>query len=207
MSAADFATSRRGGITRECLAYARAAMRSGHGYQAAAAMIGCSEITLRERLPDMRPARQPIPRYSPRTPPAPVVCINAPLPEIVVAKPVNPNQRAASQVRRPGHKIMARDILDLVGFHYGIAPTVMISAKRSRPIARPRQRAWLLIREYRPNVSLPEIGRLTGGRDHTTVLHGIRHIAELAATSPEEAAELDALRAIIEARIADGVAG
>lgn len=207
MSAADFATSRRGGITRECLAYARAAMKAGNGYQAAAAMIGCSEITLRERLPDMRPARRPIPYYKPRPALSAVVSVDAPLPSIVEGKPVNPDQRAVAQIKRPGHQIMARDILDLVGKHYGVTPAVMVSARRSRPVARCRQRAWFLIREYRPNVSLPEIGRLTGGRDHTTVLHGVRLVADLVATVPEEAAELDTLRALIDARIADGVAG
>ena len=54
----------------------------------------------------------------------------------------------------------------------------LISSGRSRSIARPRQIAMSLAKEL-TNHSLPEIGKAFGGRDHTTVLHACRKIAEL----------------------------
>ena len=54
----------------------------------------------------------------------------------------------------------------------------MMSKRRSRSVARPRQIAMALAREL-TNHSLPEIGNAFGGRDHTTVLHACRKIDEL----------------------------
>ena len=54
----------------------------------------------------------------------------------------------------------------------------MLSKKRSRSIARPRQVAMSLAKELTSH-SLPEIGDAFGGRDHTTVLHACRKIREL----------------------------
>jgi len=54
----------------------------------------------------------------------------------------------------------------------------MHSKKRTRAIARPRQVAMFLAKELTPS-SLPSIGEAFGGRDHTTVLHACRTIAEL----------------------------
>ena len=54
----------------------------------------------------------------------------------------------------------------------------MLSKRRSRSVARPRQVAMALAKEL-TNKSLPEIGDGFGGRDHTTVLHACRKIAEL----------------------------
>jgi len=54
----------------------------------------------------------------------------------------------------------------------------MFSQKRTRDIARPRQVAMWLARELTPH-SLPEIGDAFGGRDHTTVMHACRTIADL----------------------------
>jgi chromosomal replication initiator protein len=57
----------------------------------------------------------------------------------------------------------------------------MLSRRRSRNIARPRQMAMALTKELTEH-SLPEIGDAFGGRDHTTVLHACRKIAELCDT-------------------------
>ena len=61
---------------------------------------------------------------------------------------------------------------------YKIKVADMYSQKRTRAIARPRQVAMWLARDLTPH-SLPEIGDAFGGRDHTTVLHACRTIAEL----------------------------
>jgi chromosomal replication initiator protein len=54
----------------------------------------------------------------------------------------------------------------------------MLSKRRSRSIARPRQVAMSIAKEL-TNHSLPEIGESFGGRDHTTVLHACRKVKEL----------------------------
>lgn len=56
---------------------------------------------------------------------------------------------------------------------YGIEFDQMISDRRSKHLVVPRQHAMWAIREY-TKLSLPAIGRVLGGRDHTTVLHGCR---------------------------------
>ena len=65
-----------------------------------------------------------------------------------------------------------------VAEYYKIRASDLLSAKRSRTIARPRQVAMTLAKEL-TNHSLPEIGEAFGGRDHTTVLYATRKIAEL----------------------------
>ena len=65
-----------------------------------------------------------------------------------------------------------------VAEYYKIKVSEMYSKKRSRTVARPRQIAMALAKELTP-LSLPDIGEAFGGRDHTTVLHACRKIAEL----------------------------
>ena len=62
--------------------------------------------------------------------------------------------------------------------YYKIKIADLLSKRRSRSVARPRQVAMALSKEL-TNHSLPEIGDAFGGRDHTTVLHACRKIAEL----------------------------
>ncbi|MBL4833530.1 MAG: chromosomal replication initiator protein DnaA [Pseudomonas sp.] len=65
-----------------------------------------------------------------------------------------------------------------VAEYYKIKVSDVLSKRRSRSVARPRQVAMALSKEL-TNHSLPEIGDAFGGRDHTTVLHATRKIAEL----------------------------
>lgn len=68
-----------------------------------------------------------------------------------------------------------------VAEYYKIRVSDLLSRRRSRNIARPRQMAMALTKELTEH-SLPEIGDAFGGRDHTTVLHACRKIAELCDT-------------------------
>ncbi len=70
------------------------------------------------------------------------------------------------------------NIQKIVAEYYKIRTSDLHSNRRSRSITRPRQLAMALSKEL-TNHSLPEIGAAFGGRDHTTVLHGCRKIAEL----------------------------
>ncbi|MEL4411206.1 chromosomal replication initiator protein DnaA [Shewanella algae] len=70
------------------------------------------------------------------------------------------------------------NIQKTVAEYYKIKMADMLSKRRSRSVARPRQMAMALSKEL-TNQSLPEIGDAFGGRDHTTVLHACRKIALL----------------------------
>lgn len=71
-----------------------------------------------------------------------------------------------------------------VAEYYKIKIADLLSKRRSRSVARPRQVAMALAKEV-TNHSLPEIGDAFGGRDHTTVLHATRKIAELCETDAD----------------------
>lgn len=73
------------------------------------------------------------------------------------------------------------NIQKTVSEYYKIRTTDLLSSKRSRSIARPRQVAMTLAKELTKH-SLPEIGTAFGGRDHTTVLHATRRIKSLRET-------------------------
>ena len=74
--------------------------------------------------------------------------------------------------------VSIENIQKTVADYFKIRVGDLLSKRRSRSIARPRQIAMTLAKEL-TNHSLPEIGDAFGGRDHTTVLHGCRRIAEL----------------------------
>lgn len=74
--------------------------------------------------------------------------------------------------------VTIENIQKTVAEYYQIRSSDLLSSKRSRTIARPRQVAMALAKEL-TNHSLPEIGDAFGGRDHTTVLYATRKIAEL----------------------------
>ena len=75
-------------------------------------------------------------------------------------------------------QITLDNIQKTVAEYFKIRTSDLLSAKRSRMIARPRQIAMALAKEL-TNHSLPEIGEAFGGRDHTTVLYAARKIVEL----------------------------
>lgn len=77
--------------------------------------------------------------------------------------------------------VSIENIQKTVADYYKIRIADLLSARRSRSIARPRQVAMALAKELTTH-SLPEIGDSFGGRDHTTVLHACRKIAELRET-------------------------
>jgi chromosomal replication initiator protein len=70
------------------------------------------------------------------------------------------------------------NIQKIVAEYFQLRTSELLSVKRSRSIVRPRQIAMTLAKEL-TNHSLPEIGEAFGGKDHTTVLHANRKIAEL----------------------------
>lgn len=80
--------------------------------------------------------------------------------------------------------VTLENIQKTVGEYYKIRVSELLSKRRSRSIARPRQLAMALSKEL-TNHSLPEIGDAFGGRDHTTVIHACRTIAGLRRAEPK----------------------
>ena len=75
-------------------------------------------------------------------------------------------------------QVSVDNIQRTVAEYYNIKHSDLLSKRRNRTIARPRQMAMSLAKELTQH-SLPEIGEYFGGRDHTTVLHACRKIEEL----------------------------
>jgi len=80
-------------------------------------------------------------------------------------------------------QVTIENIQRVVAEHYKLKTSDMLSAKRNRSVARPRQVAMALAKELTRH-SLPEIGHAFGGRDHTTVLHATRKVKDLCASDP-----------------------
>jgi chromosomal replication initiator protein len=103
----------------------------------------------------------------------------------------------ADILRASDRKITIEEIQRRVAEHYNVRLSDLIGPKRTRTIARPRQIAMYLAKLLTPR-SLPEIGRRFGGRDHTTIMHGVRRIEELMTTDSQMADDLQLLRRQLE---------
>ncbi|WP_136683435.1 chromosomal replication initiator protein DnaA [Falsirhodobacter xinxiangensis] len=103
----------------------------------------------------------------------------------------------ADILRASDRKVTIEEIQRKVAEHYNVRLSDMIGPKRVRTIARPRQIAMYLAKQLTPR-SLPEIGRRFGGRDHTTIMHGVRKIEELMSTDSQLADDLQMLRRLLQ---------
>ena len=74
-------------------------------------------------------------------------------------------------------RVTIENIQKTVADYYKVRMSDLLSKRRSRSVARPRQVAMALAKELTTH-SLPEIGAAFGGRDHTTVLHACKRIKE-----------------------------
>ena len=104
----------------------------------------------------------------------------------------------ADVLRASERKITIEEIQRKVSEHYNIRLSDMIGPKRLRTYARPRQIAMYLSKNLTSR-SLPEIGRRFGGRDHTTVMHGVKRIEELKNQDGQVAEDVEILRRALEA--------
>jgi chromosomal replication initiator protein len=89
-------------------------------------------------------------------------------------------------------RVTVDQIQKAVAEHYGLQQADMLSERRARAVARPRQAAMWIAKQITTR-SLPDIGRRFGGRDHTTVLHAVRRIEELKQDDAALARDLDVL--------------
>jgi chromosomal replication initiator protein len=106
-------------------------------------------------------------------------------------------ERLADLLRAHERKLTIDDIQRKVAEHYRLRLTDLLSARRAREVARPRQVAMYLAKRLTPR-SLPEIGRRFGGRDHTTVMHAVKRIEELRATDRELDADVTLLTRMLD---------
>lgn len=103
----------------------------------------------------------------------------------------------ADAVRANARRITVDEIQKACAAHYRIDASEMRSKRRARAVARPRQVAMYLAKKMTPR-SLPEIGRIFGGRDHSTVIHAVRTIEELRQSNPDMDADIRALQRQLE---------
>ena len=92
----------------------------------------------------------------------------------------------------PERRITVDEIQKTVADHFSLKQADLLSERRTRAVARPRQIAMWLCKQHTTR-SYPDIGRRFGGRDHTTVLHGVRKIEELMAQDDQIARDVEAL--------------
>lgn len=88
-------------------------------------------------------------------------------------------------------RITARAVADFVAERHGMTFDRFCAPCTRRDQVRPRQIAMYSIRQLCPHMSFPAIGRLLGGRDHTTVLHGVKKIEALMPTDDRIARLVD----------------
>jgi len=94
-------------------------------------------------------------------------------------------------------RVSIEEIQRKVAEHYNLRLTDMVSARRARNVARPRQVAMYLAKQLTQR-SLPEIGRRFGNRDHTTVMHAVSRVAELIGQDAAFAEDVALLRKVLE---------
>ncbi|HTV46326.1 MAG TPA: chromosomal replication initiator protein DnaA [Stellaceae bacterium] len=100
-------------------------------------------------------------------------------------------------LRSHERRVTIDEIQRRVAEHFNVRLAEMMSERRARIVARPRQVAMYLAKHLTTR-SLPEIGRKFGGRDHTTVIHAVRKIEELMATDPALAEDVELLRRMLQ---------
>lgn len=87
----------------------------------------------------------------------------------------------------PGRRVTGREILAHVASRHGLTVEEMLAACRKQKLAHARQEAMWEIRQ-RTKLSLPQIARLMGLKDHTTICHGLKRHEERQAQAQAEAA-------------------
>ncbi|MGE0665436.1 MAG: chromosomal replication initiator protein DnaA [Sphingomonadales bacterium] len=100
-------------------------------------------------------------------------------------------------IRSNDRRVSIAEIQRHVAEYFNVRLSDLLSARRARAVARPRQVAMYLSKQLTSR-SLPEIGRKFGGRDHTTVMHAVRRIEELRETDSGLDQDIENLRRTLE---------
>lgn len=97
--------------------------------------------------------------------------------QLIVARMALRSPRAINR------RIQVSDIIDQVDFEMGVRRVDLLSADRSASLFRARAAVCWLARELTP-ASLPQIGAILGGRDHSSILHACRRAADMRDRDP-----------------------
>lgn len=203
-----FATSPRSGNER--LRYGGACLKQGMSYQAAAKAAGVNEIDLRSHYAGFRTVqREPLPDLGTLSPVTLAAALftkatSEEVGQIAALAVATIHERSGLNVARftvanimasipsllpddvtPISRVSGRDVAEYVAAMHGRTLDDLASQRRTQAFARPRQIAMHCVRALCPHMSYPAIGTLLGGRDHTTVMHGDRRIADLVQRDPD----------------------
>jgi hypothetical protein len=133
--------------------------------------------------------------------PEPIV-LPEPIEEVLAEEPILESVFCPSLCPTCGAPVSGRltvvHIQALVAAYYKIPVREMVSERRKKEFAHPRQVAMYLAYEATPK-SLPDIGKRFGGRDHTTVMHAIKQVQKRMLADPELDGDVCALRERISA--------
>jgi chromosomal replication initiator protein len=114
---------------------------------------------------------------------------------VTVTLPV-PENPFGDCVFRGQRRLSVAQIIPIVERMLELEPGSIVSARRDRAVAWPRQALMLVLYQQRP-LSLPQIARLLGDRDHTTIVHGVRAARERWANDEEFRSMLDRIAAVV----------
>ncbi len=106
------------------------------------------------------------------------------------------NQTFKDIAPKHSHELTPGGVLKLVALHFNVKTTDIRSDKRARKLSFPRQICMYLLRKHLL-MSFPEIGRFMGGKDHTTILHGVAKISELAKYDTDTLKHITAIESLI----------
>jgi len=108
--------------------------------------------------------------------------------------PPSPRPEPVSTVLKSTPSVLTpKELIMLLCAEENVPYAAIIGTSQVREVAWPRMRMYWVMRKTKPRMSLPEIGRRFGGRDHTTIIYGIRRFEEAYHQDPEERRHLDKL--------------
>lgn len=119
---------------------------------------------------------------------------------LLVGKPISlefTRETLADLLRAHEKKLTIDEIQRKVADYYGLKVADLLSERRAREVARPRQIAMYIAKKMTPR-SLPEIGRRFGKRDHTTVMHAVKKVEQLRAEDREIDSDVATLTRLLD---------
>jgi hypothetical protein len=187
----EFATARRG-LASADRAFIVEKRGMGVGVSNIARMVGCSQDDVRA-VPDLRVVAPAIAAPAPELSADPIdriARIAVGLDEVALRRALaliagliaaeqgqEVAETAMTNVVNAARRASAPSVQNIVGriaVAYGVTPEEIMGRETRRGISDARQAAYSEVKSLRPWLSLPALGRIFGGRDHTTILHGIR---------------------------------